>query len=96
MIFNYRLMIDKRSGEKSVRIGEAGKRRIGEEKTTNRPSAISDHPVTEDNPSLKRLSKEIREFRSRPQEDEEILRAIRSGEVDALVISGPQGKRSLP
>ena len=93
MIFNYRLMIDKRSGEKSVRIGEAGKRRIGEEKTTNRPSAIPNHPVTKDNPSLKRLSKEIRELRSRLQEDEEVLRAIRSGEVDALVISGPQGEK---
>jgi PAS domain S-box-containing protein len=39
----------------------------------------------------RQLLLEIKELRSRLREAEETLRAIRSGEVDALVVSGPQG-----
>lgn len=41
----------------------------------------------------KQLLKEIEELRTRLAESEETLQAIRSGEVDALVVSGPQGER---
>ncbi len=37
------------------------------------------------------LNEEVRELRARLGEAEETLRAIRSGEVDAVVVSGPQG-----
>jgi PAS domain S-box-containing protein len=43
--------------------------------------------------SPKQLLKEIDELRLRLAESEETLQAIRSGEVDALVVSGPQGER---
>ena len=36
---------------------------------------------------------EVEDLRKRLEEAEETLRAIRSGEVDALVVSGPQGDR---
>ena len=36
---------------------------------------------------------EIEELRARLEEAEEALRAIRSGEVDALVVSGPEGEK---
>jgi PAS domain S-box-containing protein len=39
------------------------------------------------------LVQELAEVRSRLEEAEETLRAIRHGEVDALVISGPEGDR---
>ncbi|MFB0521862.1 MAG: PAS domain-containing protein, partial [Desulfatiglandales bacterium] len=39
----------------------------------------------------RQLLLEMKELRSRLREAEETLRAIRSGEVDALVVSGPQG-----
>jgi len=39
------------------------------------------------------LRREIEDLRARLQEAEETLRAIRSGEVDALVVSGPQGEQ---
>ena len=35
----------------------------------------------------------IEELEARLRETEELLNAIRSGEVDALVVSGPQGDR---
>src|SRR5215211_2839375 len=37
--------------------------------------------------------REIEELRARAEEAEETLRAIRSGEVDALVVSGPGGEQ---
>jgi PAS domain-containing protein len=43
--------------------------------------------------SPKQLLREIEELRARLEESEETLQAIRSGEVDALVVSGPQGER---
>ncbi len=36
---------------------------------------------------------QIEELRARLEEADETLRAIRSGEVDALVVSGPQGNQ---
>lgn len=39
------------------------------------------------------LRREIEDLRARLEEAEETLRAIRSGEVDALVVSGPQGEQ---
>ncbi|NIO00054.1 MAG: hybrid sensor histidine kinase/response regulator, partial [Anaerolineae bacterium] len=36
---------------------------------------------------------EIEELRARLEEAEETLRAIRSGEVDAVIVSGPQGEQ---
>lgn len=36
---------------------------------------------------------ELEELRQRLQEAEETLDAIRSGEVDALVVSGPSGEK---
>src|SRR5580658_4535185 len=36
---------------------------------------------------------ELEELRQRLQETEETLEAIRSGEVDALVVSGPSGEK---
>jgi len=39
----------------------------------------------------RQLLLEMKELRSRLREAEETLRVIRSGEVDALVVSGPQG-----
>jgi PAS domain S-box-containing protein len=42
-------------------------------------------------PTREELAREVAELRSRLNEAEETLRAIRSGEVDALVVQGPQG-----
>ena len=39
------------------------------------------------------LLEELAELRLRLEEEEETLRAIRNGEVDALVISGPEGEK---
>jgi two-component system sensor kinase len=44
-------------------------------------------------PSREALLAEIADLRGRLEEAEETLRAIRRGEVDALVISGPEGDR---
>lgn len=49
--------------------------------------------MTIDNRSRQELLAEIEELRYRLEEAEETLRAIRSGEVDALVVSGPEGKQ---
>lgn len=49
--------------------------------------------MRKDNPTVKKLSKENQELRTRLQEAEEVLQAIRNGKVDALVISGPRGDR---
>ncbi len=43
--------------------------------------------------SKKELLAEIENLRTRLEEAEETLRAIRSGEVDGLVVSGPEGDR---
>ena len=42
------------------------------------------------------LEREVQELRSRLREAEEALRAIREGEVDALVVEGPEGPRAQP
>jgi PAS domain S-box-containing protein len=47
--------------------------------------------MAEKQPSREELLAEIAELRARMEEAEETLRAIRQGEVDALVVSGPQG-----
>ena len=39
------------------------------------------------------MTRTIEELEARLQEAEELLNAIRRGEVDALVVSGPQGDR---
>jgi len=39
------------------------------------------------------LLAEIEDLRNRLEEGEETLRAIRRGEVDGLVVSGPEGDR---
>jgi two-component system CheB/CheR fusion protein len=44
-----------------------------------------------ENKMKKQLFEEIEELRIRLEEAEETLNAIRSGEVDAIVVSGPQG-----
>ena len=44
-------------------------------------------------PKTASSSKEVDDLRARLEELEETLRAIRSGEVDALVVSGPGGER---
>ncbi len=49
--------------------------------------------MPKDGTTIKKLLKEIQELRTRLQEAEEVLQAIRSGEVDALVISGPWGEQ---
>jgi PAS domain S-box-containing protein len=41
----------------------------------------------------KKLTREVEELRARLEEAEATLQAIRNGEVDALVVSGPQGDR---
>lgn len=38
-------------------------------------------------------SEQIQALRTRMEEAEETLRAIRSGEVDGLVVTGPQGEQ---
>lgn len=47
--------------------------------------------MEKENKSKKQLLEEIDELRLRLEESEETLNAIRSGEVDAIVVSGPQG-----
>ena len=42
---------------------------------------------------IARVTAKLDELRSRLEEPEEILRAIRSGEVDAFVVPGQQGDR---
>ncbi len=44
-------------------------------------------------PNKQKLQEELIELRSRVAEAEETLRAIRQGEVDALVVSGPEGEQ---
>ncbi len=44
-------------------------------------------------PPLKQLAAEVEELRARLNEAEQTLEAIRSGDVDALVVSGPQGEQ---
>lgn len=61
-------------------------------KAKNRPSAITNQSVPKDIPNQNTL-KEIPKLRARLQEAEDVLGAIRSGEVDALVISGPRGEQ---
>lgn len=46
----------------------------------------------EKKPTREELLSELEELKERLREAEETLRAIRSGEVDALVFSGPQGE----
>ncbi|BBI99089.1 hypothetical protein FGKAn22_07820 [Ferrigenium kumadai] len=46
-----------------------------------------------DTPNNESLLQENRQLRARLEELEETLRAIRSGEVDALVVSGPEGEQ---
>ena len=45
------------------------------------------------NESVKQLLEENQNLRARLEELEETLRAIRSGEVDALVVLGPEGEQ---
>ena len=47
--------------------------------------------MEKENKTKKQLLEEIEELRIRLEEAEETLSAVRSGEVDALVVSGPQG-----
>jgi PAS domain S-box-containing protein len=47
--------------------------------------------MTAENPSHSELLAEMAEIRSRLEEAEETLRAIGNGEVDAFVVSGPEG-----
>jgi hypothetical protein len=47
-------------------------------------------------PTKQELLAEIAELRVRLEEAEETLEALRTGAVDALVVSLPEGKRSLP
>lgn len=49
--------------------------------------------MTEQGCDVRNSTEEIEELRARLEEAEETLRAIRSGEVDALVVSGPQGNQ---
>jgi PAS domain S-box-containing protein len=44
-------------------------------------------------PTLTKLTAELRELRASLAEASETLRAIRSGEVDAVVLEGPQGQK---
>ena len=48
-------------------------------------------PASESLPSRKALYAELEELRNRLQEAEETLHAIRTGEVDALLVEGPDG-----
>lgn len=43
----------------------------------------------------KELAEEVAELRARLEEAEETLRAIRKGEVDALIVEGRRGPKSL-
>ena len=47
--------------------------------------------MKKENKTKKQLLEEIEELRIRLEEAEETLRTIRSGGVDALIVSGPQG-----
>ena len=49
--------------------------------------------MAEEPSTLEEAIAEIEELRSRLEEAEEAIHAIRSGEVDALVVSGPQGEQ---
>src|SRR5689334_13516627 len=44
-------------------------------------------------PSARHLASEVAALRARLEEAEETLQAIRRGEVDAVVIEGPQGEQ---
>jgi PAS domain S-box-containing protein len=60
----------------------------GKRKTENgKPKMAASHPSPED------LLAEIADLRSRLEEAEDTLRAIRAGEVDALVVSGLAGEQ---
>ena len=49
--------------------------------------------TTKNNDSREQLQAEVEELRRRLEETEEVLRAIQSGEVDALVVSMPEGEQ---
>lgn len=49
--------------------------------------------MAKDRMTAKNPTQEIQELRTRLQEDEDVLRAIRGGEVDALVISSSSGEQ---
>src|SRR5690242_10817043 len=49
--------------------------------------------MSQNSKTKQQLLQELEDLRTRLGETEEILRAIKSGEVDGLVASGPQGEQ---
>src|SRR3954466_15999102 len=67
-----------------------GGRRIGMSEQQVQDDRTAEQLLREEN---ERLRASLAELRSRIQEPEEILRAIRCGEVDAFVVTEPCGER---
>src|SRR3954470_13415251 len=67
-----------------------GGRRIGMSEQQVQGDRTAEQMLREEN---ERLRASLTELRSRLKEPEEILRAIRCGEVDAFVITEPRGER---